>query len=275
MIQNIGPHVYSNVFNPVPPKGDSIILAYSERCILLRKDNASFNYPVFSQLTGLGLGPQDFIWLFTVDGIDYFSARQTLELAGYEYVPINYLRTAQPRHLAYAGVVGLSLAHWYKLHQFCGECGKPLQHSTEERMVYCDSCHTMIYPTICPAVIVAVRNGEKLLISKYADRNYKRFALLAGFGEIGETIEETVHREVMEEVGIKVKNLEFYKSQPWPFSDSLLFGFFCDIDGDDELHVDHHELSVAQWVQREDLPDNMDDVSLTMEMMALFKAGKR
>ena len=81
-------------------------------------------------------------------------------------------------------------------------------------MVHCDHCHTMIYPRICPAVIVAVRHGDKLLVSKYAGREYKNIALLAGFAEVGETIEETVHREVMEEVGIKVKNLQFYKSQP-------------------------------------------------------------
>ena len=97
--------------------------------------------------------------------------------------------------------------------------------------------------------------------------------LLAGFAEIGETIEETVHREVREEVGIAVKNLEFYKSQPWVFTDTLLFGFFCDVNGDDTLHVDHDELAVAAWVDREDLPDDTEEASLTMEMVTLFKKG--
>lgn len=92
-------------------------------------------------------------------------------------------------------------------------------------MLYCPTCGIANYPRINPAVIVAVRNGNRLLLSKYAGREYKNVALLAGFAEIGETIEETVHREVREEVGIAVKNLEFYKSQPWVFTDTLLFGF--------------------------------------------------
>ena len=106
-------------------------------------------------------------------------------------------------------------------------------------------------------------------------QTYKNYALIAGFAETGETIEETVLREVKEETGITVKNLEFYKSQPWGFSDSLLFGFFCDLDGTDELIVDKTELATALWVQREDLPDDEETVSLTMEMMTLFKKGDK
>lgn len=140
-------------------------------------------------------------------------------------------------------------------------------------MLYCPTCGIANYPRINPAVIVAVRNGNRLLLSKYAGREYKNVALLAGFAEIGETIEETVHREVREEVGIAVKNLEFYKSQPWVFTDTLLFGFFCDVNGDDTLHVDHDELAVAAWVDREDLPDDTEEASLTMEMVTLFKKG--
>ena len=140
--------------------------------------------------------------------------------------------------------------------------------------MYCGNCHTMMYPQICPAVIVAVRNGDKLLVSTYAGREYKKTALLAGFAEIGETIEQTVHREVMEEVGIHVKNLQFYKSQPWCFTDTLLFGFFCDLDGDDTLYVNHQELATAQWMDRKALPDDPEKASLTMEMITLFKQGK-
>ena len=99
-------------------------------------------------------------------------------------------------------------------------------------------------------------------------------ALIAGFAEIGETIEETVHREVMEEVGIRVKNLRFYKSQPWCFTDTLLFGFFCDLDGEDTLRVDHEELATARWISRDEVPEDVEKVSLTMEMMTLFKEGK-
>ena len=86
--------------------------------------------------------------------------------------------------------------------------------------------------------------------------------------------EDTAEEEVMEEVGLKVKNIRYYKSQPWSFSGTLLFGFFCDVDGDDTLTVDHEELSMAQWVERDKIPDQGNNISLTKEMMMLFRDGK-
>ena len=85
-----------------------------------------------------------------------------------------------------------------------------------------------VYPKICPAVIVAIHDGDRLVLTRYKDRPFKHYALVAGFNEIGESIEETVHREVFEETGLRVKNLRFYKSQPWTFTDTLLFGFFAE-----------------------------------------------
>ena len=149
-----------------------------------------------------------------------------------------------------------------------------MKHDTKERMMYCPSCGRQEYPVLMPAVIVGITNGDKIICSKYEGRSFKQYALIAGFAEIGETIEETVHREVMEEVGLKVRNLRYYKSQPWSFSGTLLFGFYCDLDGDDTLTVDHDELSMASWFNREDIPDEGDNISLTKEMMMAFKHGK-
>ena len=132
----------------------------------------------------------------------------------------------------------------------------------------------MEFPKICPATIIAVRDGNRLLLSKYAGRTYKKYALLAGYTEIGETIEETVKREVMEEVGLKVKNIQYYKSQPWSFSDTLLMGFYCDLDGEDKITLDQDELALAEWFEREDLPEVTSDESLTNEMIQMFKLGK-
>ena len=101
------------------------------------------------------------------------------------------------------------------------------------------------------------------------------YALVAGFAEIGETIEQTVAREVMEETGVRVKNLRFYKSQPWALSDSLLFGFFCDLDGDETIKVDGDELAVAEWVPREDIPNRDDGFALTAEMIEYFRTKGR
>ena len=128
---------------------------------------------------------------------------------------------------------------------------------------------------ICPSVIVAVRNRDRLLLTRYQASHspYRNYALVAGYVETGETAEDTVRREVMEEVGLKVKNITYYKSQPWPFSGAFLMGFFCDVDGEDTIFLEEEELSEAVWMKREDLPDRSGDVSLTSEMMEQFRLG--
>ena len=132
----------------------------------------------------------------------------------------------------------------------------------------------MQYPALQNEFLSALVNriGMVLVTSKLY-RNPWAF-MKQGMLEFGETIEETVHREVMEEVGLKVKNLRYYKSQPWSFSGTLLFGFFCDVDGDGTLTVDHEELSVAQWFDRDKIIGQDTDSSLTNEMMMVFAAGK-
>lgn len=122
-------------------------------------------------------------------------------------------------------------------------------------------------------MIVAVTDGDKLLLTKYANRPYTNYALIAGFAEIGETIEQTVHREVMEEAEVKVKNLRFYKSQPWGFTDCLLMGFFAELDGDATITMDTEELSVAEWVTRKDMQPGNAALSLTGEMIEYFRNG--
>ena len=148
-----------------------------------------------------------------------------------------------------------------------------MTHSEKERMLYCGECRNMEYPKICPAVIIGVTDGNRILMSMYAGRAYKKYALLAGFTEIGETVEQTVAREVMEEVGLKVKNIRYYKSQPWAFTDTLLMGFYCDLDGDDGITLDENELAMAEWFEREEIPVEPSRDSLTNEMIIRFKKG--
>ena len=130
----------------------------------------------------------------------------------------------------------------------------------------------MIYPKIAPAIIAAVTHDDKLLLTKYAtNREYRKYALIAGFVEIGETIEETVKREVEEEVGLKIKNLTYYKSQPWGDDSNVLMGYFAELDGDENITMDTEELSKAQWFRRGELPAHNDGISLTREMIGVFE----
>ena len=114
--------------------------------------------------------------------------------------------------------------------------------------------------------------NDCLLITRYRT-GYGHNALVAGFVEIGETLEQTVAREVMEETGIKVKNIRYYKSQPWGMAQDLLAGFFCEADGEGRISMDENELKYAEWVRREDIVLQPNDLSLTNEMMRVFKEG--
>lgn len=192
-------------------------------------------------------------------------------LKAYQYKNHNVFRILQPKYMAFAGITACQLANWYETTQYCGRCAAVLEHDANERMMRCPECNLMNYPKISPAVIVAVTDKDRLLMTKYADRDYKKYALIAGFVEIGESVEDTVRREVMEEVGLKVKNIRYYKSQPWSFSDTELLGFFCELDGNGEITMDDKELAVAQWLTREEIPTEYDGISLTNEMIMLFK----
>ena len=192
----------------------------------------------------------------------------------YSYEAARMLRELNSKDVCFGAMTAWHLYNWYRANRFCGRCGTSTVHDDKERMVRCPSCGNMIFPRISPAVIVAVTDGDRLLMSKYAGRSFTRYALLAGYTEIGETIEQTVHREVMEEVGLKVKNLRYYKSQPWGVDGNVLMGFYCDLDGDDTIHLDEQELALAEWYHRDALPAKDDGISLTREMIRTFEEGR-
>ena len=193
-------------------------------------------------------------------------------IEGIEFIGVNSFRRAKPKYKAFAVITAYHLYGWYRDNHFCGRCGKPLKHDDKQRMLRCDCCKNMVFPKICPAVIVAVTDKDRILLTKYAGRTYRNYALIAGFTEIGETTEETVSREVMEEVGVKVKNITYYKSQPWGLSGSQLLGYFCELDGDDTITLEEDELSVGTWVKADDIDVIDDHISLTREMIEKFRS---
>jgi NAD+ diphosphatase len=184
------------------------------------------------------------------------------------------LRQSMEKDSYYACMTAWHLYNWYASSRFCGRCGNKTKHDEKERMMRCPECGNLIFPKISPAVIVGVTDGDRILLTKYAGRAFTRYALIAGYTEIGETMEQTVSREVMEEVGLKVKNIRYYKSQPWGVDGNVLMGFFCDLDGDDTVTLDENELAVAEWHTRDNFPAEDDGISLTREMMRVFAEGK-
>ncbi len=274
MIQDIAPKKYFNHYEEQEPSLGDWMLVYRKGDILCRFEDGNLTFPRVSEITQQ---EREVTYLFTISSERFFLLKNGLigELPGYSWERASIFREAKPRYRSFAGVTGQQLDDWYLASRFCGRCGHPMVPDHKERMMYCQACGNMVYPKICPGIITAVTDGDRLLLTKYANRpGNVNYALVAGFTEIGESLEETVRREVMEEVGLEVKNLRYYKSQPWAFSSTLLCGFFCDVDGDTQIRLDREELAVGEWFERENIPIEDDGISLTREMVELFKEGK-
>lgn len=274
MIHDIGPRIFNNVFKNKKARLEDIFLTYSENKVLVREDKDKLWYPSFSDYQSEYPDLIDTAkFLFTIDDIKYYlvDKEKFSPLKGWMFVSAGKFRTETKYWRSFAGAIGWQLNRWYDNHLYCSKCGKTMTHSNNERMLYCESCEFNVYPTISPCVIVAVYDKDRLLLTKYRGRTYGSYALIAGFVEIGESLEEAVHREVKEEVGVSVKNLKFYKSQPWPFTDTLLAGFFAELDGDDTITIQEDELSLGEWIKRDDIPPEGLKISLTGEMMEAFR----
>ena len=284
MIQDIMPHHFDNQYIPQKPNEESFVLLYDEGKILIRKENENISFVTIKEAKEvLKVTELQWTYLFSIDQMRFYLlseeqekilCREFLQRKQCQAEHMTFFRTAKPQHMAFAAVTGGQIHRWYRSRVFCGRCGKKMIHDEKERLMRCPECGQMEYPKICPAVIVGVTDHDRIVLTKYAGRAYKKYALIAGFAEIGETIEDTVRREVKEEVGLQVKNIRFYKSQPWSFSDTLLMGFFCELDGSDKIKMDEEELAVAQWCNREDVPVQEEDISLTSEMMCRFRQGR-
>ena len=129
---------------------------------------------------------------------------------------------------------------------FCGRCGAKTRLLTTERARICTACSRIIYPRISPAIIVLIKKGEEILLARSPGFLAGVFSIIAGFNEPGENLEQTIHREVGEEVGIAVRNLRYFGSEPWPFPDSLMIGFVADHAGGD-IRIDNKEIEAAGW----------------------------
>ncbi len=239
---------------------------------MLTRNNSDQPFPTLNEISGAA----DFRYCFSVDGNKYFLADIAPEIipAGFSFRNIRELRRSSDfsRLNTMIMFTAYHLHCWYSNSRFCGKCGSKNVPYTKERALICSHCGKITYPRLNPAVIVGVVSGDRLLITRYAEnRGVRSAALVAGYTEIGETLEETVQREVMEEVGLKVKNIRYYASQPWGFSQGILAGFFCETDGCDTVKLDETELSSAVWTERENITGQPDDYSLTHNMMMYFK----
>ena len=284
MLQDLSFGKLENEFYHLQPNAEDMVICFQNNQILLyRGEDNNLTLPTVAEVTPWAENwrswfAEGFRYVFRMQEKNYFLWLGELEerdYGPYSFEPMRMLRyKGTDSDLLFGAFTAWHLYVWYRNNRYCGCCGSRTQHDAVERMLRCPDCGNMIFPKISPAVIVGVTDGDRLLMSKYAGRDYTNYALIAGYTEIGETLEQTVQREVMEEVGLKVKNIRYYKSQPWGIDGNILMGFYCDLDGDDTIHIDERELSLAEWHLRGSLPAKDDWVSLTREMIRVFDEGK-
>lgn len=285
MIQDIEPHIYNNTYQIIEPRNTDYVFVFHQNQVLLITKQDVLVIPTWKDLQEKqGFLGSEATYLFSIDDVRIFLLQEySTEKVGtwsledcidWEFKDLRVLRNFVPKWLGFAGITANHLNNWYRSNRFCGCCGQTMEASKTERAMRCPNCGFIDYPKICPAIIVGITHEDKILMTRYANRSFKRYALVAGFCEIGETLEDTVRREVMEEVGVKVKNIRYYSNQPWGFSSSLLIGFFAELDGDDTITMDAHELAEAKWFTKEEIPEDEENgLSLTYTMMMAFKNG--
>ena len=247
MIQDITPHHLYNEFTPRSPQNGDLIFAFRDRKLLADLSANTCRFPLWENVSSQFPTTTSLIWLFALDQTSCFLVMDAdLDFPEtYTFHSLQEIRGREPKHHIFAAMTAFHLYDWYRNNRFCGRCGTPVvpDPSHKERMLSCPQCGNTIYPKICPAIIVGVIDGERILLTKYAGRNNPNYALIAGFTEIGEAAEETVMREVYEEVGVRVKNLRYYKTQPWGMASDLLIGYYAELDGDPFITLDRNELS--------------------------------
>jgi NAD+ diphosphatase len=186
---------------------------------------------------------------------------------GYVFSGLRALFGAMNEQLLSVAGRAFQIAEWVRTHRYCGVCATPMNTVSGERCFRCPACGHLAYPRISPAMMVLVRRGEEILLAKHSATRTNRFTALAGFLEAGESVEDAIHREVFEEVGLAVKDLRYFASQSWPFPHSLMIAFTAEYAGG-ELALDANEIAEARWFGPDDeLPEIPAGISIASELI--------
>ena len=302
MIHEIDPKKYNPDYISRKICSEDYLLNYESDGILVKREGGIITLPRCSDYQEIcGFASKGIIdsayYLFEISGEFYYEAtelpqkikdnltfyRKLEELPPeeggtdreYFYLRIHRFRELDPVFMVFAGATGYHIRNWRRVSTHCGCCGAATVPSETERAFVCTECGYTMYPHIAPAVIVAVTCGDRLLLVKNLHRPKNvRLELVSGYVEVGESFEHAVHREVFEEVGLRVKNVRFYKDQPWGISGAHMIGYVAEVDGDDTVVRQEEEISEAKWYSREEIPEYRNRLSVGSEMILMFKQGK-
>lgn len=244
---------------------------FSEDSFLIEEDNS---IPNLDKIKELGFNVEDTFDLGEYKGDEYVlvsceSFDESLPLK--KTTLRDFSRISKEDDFLNAGKAFL-FSEYHRLNKHCGVCGgkmsyQPFYHDT---VLKCESCGNITWPRVSNAIIVAVTNGDKLLLAHNKNFAENKYSILAGFVDYGETLEATVEREIMEEVGLKIKNIKYFGSQPWPFPNSYMIGFTAEYDSG-EIKVDDVEIEKAGWFTKEEVKEiYTPSISISTKLIEWF-----
>ncbi|MCP4622431.1 MAG: NAD(+) diphosphatase [bacterium] len=267
----------SNFKPPANASETALWLLFHDQLLLMRREGDSLSIPNSAELEIFGLGPtgRQFLGMLN-DHPCYVGELTDAEQISdpFTFTDLWALFGRFEEDVIRAAGLANQLVQWNQNHRYCGKCGNPTENKTDERAKICPKCGLINYPRLSPAIIVAVRKDNQLLLANAQRFPAKLYSVLAGFVEPGETLEECVRREVREEVGIAVKNVRYFGSEPWPFPDSLMVAFTAEYDSG-EIRIDETEIAEAGWFSADNLPDIPPKFSIARQLIDWFSEDEQ
>jgi NAD+ diphosphatase len=246
----------------------SYYFVFCKDSLLLQKDGDNYTIPCCDEPPVPLKTWTTLLHITPIDGIEVFSYtidQPVTDDDRFEMCVLrqSYYKLPYPLYLK-AGKCA-ELTYWDMNTKFCGVCGGPMHFHTDISK-RCEHCGKEVWPQLATAIIVLIRRNDEILLAK--GRNFKRdfYGLVAGFVETGETLEEAVRREALEETGIRIKNIRYFGSQPWPYPSGLMIGFTADYDSG-EIHIQKEELKKAGWFNRSNLPNLPEKLSIARQLI--------
>jgi NAD+ diphosphatase len=254
-----------------PPPGNDIPsnwFVFSGNNLLVINEER-ITIPFSTNLNDIGLSPVRTQFLGTLDGQPCYCAEVAVDSSAPDGMSYRDLRSLYGQlDDAFFQLAGkaIQIVAWDQTHQYCSRCGTPMENLKSERAKKCPACSFVCYPRISPATITAIFKGNKILLAHAKHFPDDMYSLIAGFLEPGETLEDCVRREIKEEVNIRVKNIKYWGSQPWPYPNSMMIGFSAEYESG-EICVDDDEIEKADWFDIDTLPDLPSDISIARKII--------
>ncbi|MGE5630431.1 MAG: NAD(+) diphosphatase [Caulobacteraceae bacterium] len=263
------------VLGSVPPEKEDKIsfqFLFQQSNLLVKKLEKEYTIPTSEDLAYLGHEAMNKLYIGSLDGCSCYTARYLESGAlsdGLEFWGLRQLHQQIDDVMLQAAFRAVQIVAWDETHKFCGVCGEATVKKADEHAKVCPKCGHTSYPRLCPAVIVAVTKGDKLLLARNKNFAPGLYSVLAGFVEAGETLEECVKREIREEAGIEVKNIKYFGSQSWPFPNSYMLAFTAEHESG-EIQIGENEIADARWFSVDEIPKIPGSLSISRKLINWF-----